>query len=343
MRSPTDYFLQSFWGIFMAGYFVRRLFYIIPTVILITMVGFIIMELPPGDFVTSWVIRQEVDGDTTAREAAPALRERYGLDQPLPIRFVTWISGFVRGDFGDSLTYGRPVRELIAERLLLTLLLSSFAMFITWAIAIPLGIYSATHQYSITDYGLTAFAFLGLGMPAFVLALVFLVLGWQLQGQVPTGLFSEEFVDASWSFAKFIDLVKHIWIPAAIVAVSSTGGLMRVMRGNLLDQLKMQYVQTSRAKGISERRVIWKHAVRNSLHPIVMSFGMTFPQILSGSAIVGVILNLPTTGPLLLQAFRTQDIYLGGTLLIMVALMLVIGNFIADILLAVLDPRIRFE
>ena len=327
----------------MAGYFVRRLFYIIPTVILITIVGFIIMELPPGDYVTSWVIAQEVNGDTTARDQAPALRERYGLDQPLPIRFFTWVSGFVRGEFGDSLVYRRPVRELIAERLVLTLILSTVAMFITWAIAIPLGIYSATHQYSISDYILTAFAFLGLGMPAFVLALVFLVIGWQLQGQVPTGLFSEEFVDASWSLAKFIDLLKHVWIPAAIVALSNTGGLMRMVRGNLLDQLKMQYVQTSRAKGISERTVIWKHAVRNSLHPIVMSFGMTFPQILSGSAIVGVILNLPTTGPLLLQAFRTQDVYLGGTLLVMVALMLVIGNFIADILLAVLDPRIRFE
>lgn len=326
----------------MGGYFLRRLLYMIPTMILITVVGFIIMELPPGDFVSSWVIRQEAEGDTTARVQAVELRERYGLDQPLPIRFFTWITGFVQGDFGESLIYSRPVNELIGERLALTVFLSMISLFITWLIAIPVGIYSATHQYSLTDYVLTALAFIGLGLPPFLLALIFLVVGWQLTGEVPTGLFSDEFQTAPWSWAKIMDLLQHVWIPAGIVAISGTGGLMRVMRGNLLDQLRMQYVQTSRAKGITERKVVWKHAVRNSLHPIVMSLGMTLPNIISGAAIVGVILNLPTTGPLLLQAFRTQDVFLGGTLLIMVAFMLVIGNFIADILLAILDPRIRY-
>ena len=324
-------------------YIVKRILYIIPTIVLITIVGYFIMELPPGDYVSSWVAREEANGNINAAEEGEILRLRYGLDKPLPLRFATWLSGFVRGDFGDSLTYRQPVRSLVGERIMLTMTLSITSLFIIYLIAIPLGIYSATHQYKLGDYILTSIAFIGLGLPGFLLALVFLVVGWKLTGEVPTGLFSDRYQTAPWSLGKVIDLMRHMIIPAAIVAISGTGGLMRVMRGNLLDQLGMKYVQAARAKGLPERLIIYRHAVRNALHPIVMGLGMSFPYIVSGAAIVGVILNLPTVGPLFLQATRTQDVYLAGSLLILTAILLVIGNLVADILLAILDPRIRFD
>jgi peptide/nickel transport system permease protein len=223
------------------------------------------------------------------------------------------------------------------------LVLSLSSMVISWGIGVTVGIYSATHQYSFADHLFTGLAFLGLGVPNFFLALVLLLVGLRLFGVVPIGLFSAQFESAPWSFARVIDLLKHLWIPAAIVGVSGTAGLIRMMRGNLLDTLNQNYVQVARSKGLSENVVVLKYAVRTAVHPLVMSLGMSLPGIVSGSGITAIVLNLPTTGPLYLQALRRQDMYLGGTILILLSVMLVIGNLLADVLLAWLDPRIRYE
>lgn len=327
----------------MTRYIVQRVLSVIPTLFLIVLIGFIIMELPPGDYLTYRLQQLESQGHTGARQEIEQLRVRYALDRPAHERFVNWVVHFVRGDFGESFHHNRPVRELIGERLLLTVALSASSMAITWVLGITIGVYSATHKYSFGDHFFTGLAFLGLGVPGFLLALVFLLVGMRMYGRVPIGLFSPEFESAPWSFARLVDLLKHLWIPASIVAVSSTASLIRVMRGNLLDTLGQAYVEVARAKGVKERVVVWKYAVRTSVHPLVMSFGMSLPFIVSGSEITGMVLNLPTTGPLYLQAMRVQDMYLGGTMLVLISVMLVVGNLFADVLLVWLDPRVRYD
>jgi peptide/nickel transport system permease protein len=327
----------------MLSYIIERVITAIPTLFLIALLSFVIMELPPGDYLSYYIQQLEARGQRNAEEEAAALAARYNLNDPAHVRFVGWITRFVRGDFGYSFEYNRPVRELIGERLSLTMLLSLSSLILSWGIGIPLGVYSATHQYTWQDNIFTAIAFIGLGLPSFMLALMFLVYGYKWFGVVQTGLFSPEFETAPWSLAKVIDLLQHLWIPAAIVAVSGTAGIIRMMRGNLLDEIRTNYVQAVRAKGVPERVVIWKHAVRNALHPLVMSLGLSLPYIVSGSEVTGIILNLPTTGPLYLQAIRHYDTYLAGTMLMIIAGMLVVGNLLADILLAWLDPRIRYD
>jgi peptide/nickel transport system permease protein len=324
-------------------YILNRFISMIPTLALIVVVGFFLIELPPGDYLTYRLQELESQGNTGAKQEIEELRARYGLDSPIHIRFLKWVFNFVQGDFGDSLQYNKPVRELIGERLAMTLVLSLSSMVISWGIGVTVGIYSATHQYSFADHLFTGLAFLGLGVPNFFLALVLLLVGLRLFGVVPIGLFSAQFESAPWSFARVIDLLKHLWIPAAIVGVSGTAGLIRMMRGNLLDTLNQNYVQVARSKGLSENVVVLKYAVRTAVHPLVMSLGMSLPGIVSGSGITAIVLNLPTTGPLYLQALRRQDMYLGGTILILLSVMLVIGNLLADVLLAWLDPRIRYE
>jgi peptide/nickel transport system permease protein len=324
-------------------YILNRFISMIPTLMLIVVVGFFLIELPPGDYLTYRLQELESQGHTGAKQEIEELRARYALDSPIHIRFFKWIYNFVQGDFGDSLQYNKPVRELIGERLAMTMVLSLSSMVISWGVGVTVGIYSATHQYSFADHLFTGLAFVGLGVPNFFLALVLLLAGLKLFGVVPIGLFSAEFESAPWSFARVIDLLKHLWIPAAIVGVSGTAGLIRMMRGNLLDTLSQNYVQVARSKGLSERVVVLKYAVRTAVHPLVMSLGMSLPGIVSGSGITAIVLNLPTTGPLYLQALRRQDMYLGGTMLILLSVMLVIGNLLADVLLAWLDPRIRYE
>lgn len=257
----------------MARYIVQRILSTIPTMLIIIVVGFVIMELPPGDYLTYYVAQLEAQGHEGAREEAELLRRRYALDKPATERFFSWLWRFVQGDFGDSFAFRRPVRDLIGERLLLTLVLSLTSLAISWLIGIPIGVYSATHQYSPGDHFFTLMAFLGTGLPGFLLALVLLVFGSQVLGYTPLGLFSAEFEAAPWSWARLADFAKHLWIPALIVAVTGTAGLMRTMRGNLLDVLRQNYVQTARAKGVTERTVVWKHAVRNAIHPLI-AFGL---------------------------------------------------------------------
>jgi peptide/nickel transport system permease protein len=327
----------------MLSYIIQRILTAIPTLFFIAVLSFVIMELPPGDYLSYYIQQLEARGQMNAKQEAQALAERYQLNDPAYLRFVGWLTHFVQGDFGYSFEYRRPVRELLGERLALTLTLALASLVISWGIGIPLGVYSATHQYTWQDNLFTSIAFIGLGLPSFMLALMFLVYGFKWFGTVQTGLFSAQYDTAPWSVAKLIDLLKHLWIPAAIVAVSGTAGIIRMMRGNLLDELRTNYVQATRAKGVPERITIWKHAVRNAMHPLVMSLGLSLPYIISGSEVTGIILNLPTTGPLYLQAIRHYDTYLAGTMLMIFAVLLVLGNLLADIMLAWLDPRIRYD
>lgn len=327
----------------MLGYIVRRLGHALITLAFVSVLGFIIIDLPPGDYLDTYIQRLRAQGSELAQEDIRQLEIRYGVHDPLPVKFWKWISRFVVGDFGMSFQYEVPVSELIWDRLGLTLLFSVLTLFFTWIVAIAIGVYSATHRYTVPDYLLTAVQFVGLSVPPFLLALVVMVFAQQSLGTNVGGLFSPQFERAPWSMAKVLDLLNHLWIPVIVISASSTAWLSRIMRTNLLDVLGMQYVQTARAKGLSESRVIWKHAVRNALHALVMVFGMSFPSLISGQTVVSIVLNLPTTGPLLFDALINQDMYLAGTFLIFLAVLLIVGNLLADILLAWLDPRIQFE
>jgi peptide/nickel transport system permease protein len=327
----------------MARYIIRRMFAMIPTLFFIALIGFIIMEAPPGDYVEIYMLGQEAQGNTSVREQETELRQRFGLDQPVYIRFFTWLGDFVRGDFGDSFVQRRPVSAVLMERLPLTLAVSLGAFIISWGIGIPLGIYSATHQYSRGDNLLTTLAFIGLGLPDFLLALAFLVLAWVASGQVLTGLFSSEYINAPWSWAKLVDLLQHVWIAIAAVIITGTAWVMRIMRGNLLNVMGSNFIMAARAKGIPEYVVVWKHGVRNALHPLVMTLGQTLAWLINGFTITSIVLDLPTIQTVYLNATLNQDIYLAGTILILIGLLILLGTLLADILLAWLDPRIRLE
>lgn len=327
----------------MFAYFVRRLIYMVTTMVFISFIGFFIINLPPGSFIDVYQAQRENMGTSTAEAELEAIKARYGLDQPIYIQYWKWVSGFVQGDFGRSFQYNREVKDLIWERLAYTAVIATCTLIFIWLVAIPLGIYSATHQYKLGDNVATVVGMAGLSIPDFLLALVLMVIAQQVFGFTAAGLFSREYIDAPWSFAKFVDMLKHIWVPVVVVGTAGTAGLMRIMRGNLLDILNMQYVQAARARGLRESTVIVKHAVRNALHPLIMLLGMSLPTIISGSLVVSIVLGLPTTGPLYFAALRQQDMFLAGTFLVFLAGMLVIGNFLADILLALVDPRIRYE
>ena len=327
----------------MLAFLARRLLYMLTTLVFISMIGFFIINLPPGSYIDVFQAQRPNQGTNTAEAELEALKRRYGLDQPIYIQYLKWISGFVRGDFGESFQYNQEVKDLIWARLGYTALIAIFSLAFTWLVAIPIGIYAATHQYKLGDNAATLVGMAGLSIPDFMLALVLMVLAQQWFGFSVGGLFSREYIDAPWSFAKVIDLLKHLWVPVLVVGTSGTAGLMRIMRGNLLDILNMQYVQAARARGLREPTVIIKHAVRNAIHPLIMLLGLSLPSIISGSLVVSIVLGLNTTGPLYFNALRQQDMYLAGTILMFLAGMLVLGNFLADILLALVDPRIRYE
>ena len=327
----------------MLAFIARRLVYMISTLVLISFVGFLIINLPPGSYIDVFQAQRQLQGTHTAEAELEALKRRYGLDKPVPVQYWIWVRGFVRGDFGRSFEFNREVSELIWERLGFTVAIATGSLLFIWLVAIPIGIYTATHQYKLGDNVATIVGMAGLSIPDFMLALVLMVVIQRLFGFTVGGLFSREYVDAPWSLAKVIDLAKHLWVPIVVVGTSGTAGLMRIMRGNLLDILNMQYVQAARARGLREATVVVKHAVRNAIHPLIMLLGMSLPTIISGSLIVSIVLGLPTTGPLYFNALRQQDMYLAGTFLMFLAFMLVLGNFLADILLGLIDPRIRYE
>jgi peptide/nickel transport system permease protein len=327
----------------MLSFIVRRFIYMITTLVFISIMGFFIINLPPGSYIEVYQAQRQNMGTRTAEEELEALRRRYGLDQPIYVQYWKWITGFVQGDFGRSFQYNREVKDLIWERLAFTAIIATSTLIFTWIVAIPIGIYSATHQYKLGDNVATVVGMTGLSIPDFMLALVLMVIAQRYFGQSVGGLFSREYIDAPWSIAKFIDMLKHLWVPVFVVGMAGTAGLMRIMRGNLLDVLNMQYVQAARARGLREPLVIIKHAVRNAIHPLIMLLGLSLPAIISGSLVVSIVLGLPTTGPLYFNALRQQDMYLAGTFLMFLATMLVVGNFLADLLLAMVDPRIRYD
>jgi peptide/nickel transport system permease protein len=325
----------------MAAFIIRRLLLGIVTLWALTIVTFVIIQLPPGDFVDAYVAQASAMGSAISAAEAAAMRQAYGLDQPLWVQYVKWVSLISRGQFGLAFEYGRPVKEVIGDRLWLTIVISLAALIVTWALALPIGIYSAVRQYSIGDYFFTFLGFIGLAVPNFLLALIILYIGFKYLGINVGGLFSPEYELAPWSWGKVWDLAKHVPVPAIILALAGTAQLVRIMRANLLDELRKPYVVTARARGLPERRVIMKYPVRAALNPFASTIGYLLPFIVSGSIIVSVVLSLPTVGPLLLRALVAQDMLLASTIIMLLGVLTVIGTFISDLLLMWIDPRIR--
>lgn len=323
-------------------YFLRRLIYMFITIAAVSVVTFTIIQLPPGDYLTSYMMQLEATGIKVSVSEIASLRKQYGLDQPMHIRYFIWIWNIIRhGDFGRSFQWNRPVSELIWERLALTAVMGLFATVFTFAVAIPIGIYSATHQYSPADYTFTVTGYVGLATPNFLLALILMFMGYKYFGASVGGLFSPEYLQAAWSLGKVLDMFSHLWIPVVVLGTAGTAGLIRIMRGCLLDELRKQYVITARAKGVKESALLFKYPVRVAINPIVSTVGWRLTAIISGAPIVAVVLSLPTTGPLMLRALLNQDMYLAGSLILILSILTVIGTFISDILLGLLDPRIR--
>ena len=326
----------------MLTYIVRRVLAMIPTLFLVSVLTFIIIQLPPGDFLTSLQANAADSGGSIDQAALDALRIQYGLDQPMWVQYVNWVKGFPSGDFGYSFEWKKPVSDLIGSRLGFTLVLSGLALLFTWLVAIPIGIYSATHQYSWQDLGLTTLGFLGLSIPDFMLGLIYLFVGVFVFNAPVGGLNSPDLESAPWNIPKVLDLANHLLWPTIILGAAGTAQLIRIMRGNLLETLNEQFVTTARAKGLPERTVVNKYAVRVAINPLISVMGMHLPNLISGATILGIVLSLPTTGPLFLHALINQDIYLAGTFLLMLSALLMLGNLFADVLLAWADPRIRY-
>lgn len=327
----------------MGSYIVRRVGYMLVTLFFVSIISFVLINLPPGSALNVHIQQLRQQGGDVSEAQINALEKRYGLNDPIYVQYWKWVSGAVHGDFGESFVYNAPVGTLIWSRLGFSFLLSIFGFLYAWVVSIPAGVYSATHRYTVPDYLITILQFIGIAVPDFLLALILLVFTANVLNWDVTGLFSTQYVNAPWSWAKFIDFLKHFWIPVLIIAMSSTAWLTRVMRANLLDVLNQQYVQTARAKGVRERMVIWKHAVRNALHPLIMAFGTSFPALISSEAIIAIVLNLPTAGPLFISSLVNKDMYLAITFLMMLSVLLVVGNLVADLLLAWADPRVRYE
>jgi peptide/nickel transport system permease protein len=327
----------------MLRFIVKRLVLLPVLLLVFTVVVFALVQAPPGDFLTSYVAMLASSGSSMDAAQVEALKIQFGLDKPVYVQYLRWMEGIFRGDLGMSLEYGRQNTELIGERLLVTVLLALFAFVITWVVAIPAGIYSATHKNSVLDHVFSVLNYVGVATPNFMLALVLMWFAFSNFGLMITGLFSPEYVLAPWSFARFVDLLKHLWLPAIVLGVAGTARLTRIMRANLLDELHKPYVAAARAKGMSEWKLVVKYPVRLALNPLISTIGWYLPQLFSGSLIVATVMNLPNIGPLLLRALTQQDMYLAGSILLIYCFLTIVGTLISDILLAIFDPRIRME
>lgn len=322
---------------------IRRFLYMIVILLAISIIAFIIIQLPPGDYLTSYMSRLRQQGTSVDMAEIASLRKFFDLDQPIYIQYFKWVGAILQGNFGYSLAWKCPVNQLIRERLPLTVMLSLFTLIFAYAVAIPIGIYSATHQYSAGDYTFTVFGFAGLAIPNFLLALIFLWIFYSYFGLSIGGLFSPQYRPEPWSIGKFVDMLKHFPVPIVVIGTAGTAGLIRVMRGCLLDELQKQYVITARAKGVEERTLLFKYPVRVAINPIISTIGWILPSIVAGGTITEIVLNLPTIGPLFLLSLTTQDMYLAGSIVMLLSFLTVIGTFISDILLVWIDPRIRYE
>lgn len=327
----------------MIAYVARRIITMALTLLAISFLIFVIIQLPPGDYVTTQIEEMIAQGTAVDARRAEFLREQYGLNQPFIYQYVSWIAGLLQGDLGYSFEHNLPVSEVVGDRLFLSMILNIATVIFIYVVAFPIGAYSATHQYSWNDHGITFLGLLGLATPNFLLALILLYLANSWFGTSIGGLMDPEYTNAPWSLAKAGSVLAHLWVPVFVIGTSGTAGMIRRLRANLLDELQKQYVETGRAKGLSERRLLIKYPLRMALNPFIADIGSLLPQIISGAVIVSYVMSLPTTGPMLLESLQSQDMYLAGSFLMFLALLTVVGMFLSDILLAVLDPRIRLE
>ena len=327
----------------MTRFILQRLVLLPVLLFFFSVLVFAIVQAPPGDFLTSYVATLASSGSSISAEHIEALRREYGLDQPMVVQYLKWVQNLLHGNLGLSLEYQRPNAELIGEVLILTVVLALFSFVFTFAVAVPAGIYSATHQRSVLDYVFTVINYVGVATPNFMLALVLMWFAFAYFGIGITGLFSPEFADAPWSLARVVDLLQHVWLPAVVLGIAGTARLTRIMRANLLDELNKPYVMTARAKGLSEWRLVLRYPVRLAFNPLVSTIGWYLPALFSGSLIVATVMNLPNIGPLLLRALVNQDMYLAGSILLIYCMLTIVGTLLSDILLAWLDPRIRMD
>jgi len=328
----------------MVSYIVRRLLYALIMVVMVSFVSFVIIKLPPGDFLTQKLAQLRARGDRSAEGQIETYRQRYNLDKPFLWQYGNWAVNFLQGDFGESFEYERPVSDLLGERVTMTVILGIATLIVVWVLAIPLGVFSAVKQYSLGDQIITTLSFIGLGMPGFLLALLILYFAITVLDVEATGLFSQAYMDAPWSWGRFVDLLNHLWIPAFISAVTGVGGLTRIMRGNLLETLGQPFVEAARARGLTNNTVIWKHAVRIAINPLIVILGSeALPGIIGGGGLVSIVLNLPTIFPLYIDSLRKLDMYMAGTCIVLITLLVLVGNLLADLALAWADPRIRLE
>lgn len=325
----------------MFGYVVHRLFIMIPTLFVISVLTFLIIQAPPGDYLSTYIAELQSQGEAVDPAKIAYLRQQYGLDRPFHEQYIRWIAALLQGDMGYSFEHGMPVNQVVGDRMLLTVIVSAATILFIWVVSFPIGIYSATHQYSLGDYGLTFLGYLGLATPNFLLALVLLYFANVYFGISIGGLMDPVYIDAPWSWAKIRSVLEHLWIPVIVIGTAGTAGMIRRLRANLLDELQKQYVVTGRAKGLPPGRLLIKYPLRMALNPFVADIGALLPEVVSGAVIVSVVLSLPTTGPMLLDALRSQDMYLAGSFLMFLALLTVVGLFLSDLALAALDPRIR--
>jgi peptide/nickel transport system permease protein len=327
----------------MLNYLARRIFTMLLTLLAVSALVFIIIQLPEGDYLTSYIAELESQGEAVDPQKIAYLKKEFSLDKPPWMQYLLWISGIVQGDFGRSIEFDLPVVDVIGDVFLFSLILNFSIIVFIYIVAFPIGVYSATHQYSWGDHGLTFIGFIGLATPNFLLALILMFLARKYFGTSIGGLVDPSFENQPWTFGKIISLIEHLVVPVIVIGTSGTAGMIRRLRANLLDELNKQYVVTARAKGLSENKLIFKYPLRMALNPFIADIGNLLPQVISGSVIVAVIMDLPTTGPVILDALVSQDMYLAGSFLLFVSLLTVVGMFVSDLLLAVLDPRIRLE
>lgn len=327
----------------MIRYIAQRLLLLPFLMLLYSFVIFVIIKAPPGDFLTAYVANLSASGTSITADMIQAMRHDYGLDQPFIIQYFHWMVNLLHGNMGLSLEYQRPNIDLIKEQLVLTVALALMSFVLTWVIAVPAGIYSATHQRSVIDHVLTVINYIGVATPNFMLALILMWFAFSYFGISVTGLFSADYVDAPWSFGRLLDLLAHIWLPAIVLGIAGTARLTRIMRANLLDELNKPYVVTARAKGMREWRLVLRYPVRLALNPLISTIGWYLPALFSGSLIVATVMNLPNIGPLLLRALINQDMYLAGGILLIYSFLTIVGTLLSDVLLALIDPRIRME
>ncbi len=327
----------------MITYTLQRFVYMVILLLLLSVTTFVIIQLPPGDYLTMYITRLEASGEKVDQSEIDSLKRQYGLDRPIYVQFLRWFAGMFRGHFGTSLQWNRPVTDIIGDRMALTLVVNLTSLVFVYFLSIIVGVYSATNQYSLGDYGATAVGFIGLATPPFLLALLVMVFFHTQFDMSVGGLFSKEYAHEPWSWDKVVDMIKHLPVPIVVIAIGQTAALIRVMRGVLLDELGKQYVITARTKGLTRRKVLFKYPVRVAINPVVSTVGWVLPGLVSGGAIVAIVLSLPTVGPLLYRALLSEDMYLAGTLVLFLGILTIVGTFVSDLLLMVVDPRIRLD